>query len=141
MILYRPAAIVLVCARSILWRKTRPMRRAHSRHPHWAPPRRHGSPSTGRLVSHPERDFGPRSGLGLITGASDDDPSGIATYSQAGAQFGWPTGSDRLPLDAQAFYGTIIFATLIGVGINFIGLDPVKALFWTAVINGVLPCR
>src|SRR6478735_11676612 len=31
-------------------------------------------------------------GPGLITGASDDDPSGIATYSQAGAQFGFNTG-------------------------------------------------
>jgi Mn2+/Fe2+ NRAMP family transporter len=31
-------------------------------------------------------------GPGLITGASDDDPSGIATYSQAGAQFGYSLG-------------------------------------------------
>ena len=31
-------------------------------------------------------------GPGLITGASDDDPSGIATYSQAGAQFGYSMG-------------------------------------------------
>jgi Mn2+/Fe2+ NRAMP family transporter len=31
-------------------------------------------------------------GPGLITGASDDDPSGIATYSQAGAQFGYDLG-------------------------------------------------
>ena len=31
-------------------------------------------------------------GPGLITGASDDDPSGIATYSQAGAQFGYQLG-------------------------------------------------
>ena len=33
-----------------------------------------------------------RFGSGLITGASDDDPSGIATYSQAGAQFGYSLG-------------------------------------------------
>jgi Mn2+/Fe2+ NRAMP family transporter len=31
-------------------------------------------------------------GLGLITGAADDDPSGSATYSQAGAQFGYGVG-------------------------------------------------
>src|SRR6202789_3129087 len=37
-----------------------------------------------RLKSHPLARVGP----GLITGAADDDPSGIATYSQAGAQFG-----------------------------------------------------
>src|ERR1700675_2690988 len=34
-------------------------------------------------------DIMPRLGPGLITGASDDDPSGIATYSQVGAQFGY----------------------------------------------------
>ncbi len=50
----------------------------------------------------------------------------------------WSTGLDRLPLDARAFYGTIIVSTLIGVVINFVGLDPVKALFWAAVINGVV---
>ncbi|HEY0425823.1 MAG TPA: divalent metal cation transporter, partial [Rhodopila sp.] len=44
----------------------------------------------------------------------------------------------RQPLDAKAFYGTIVVSTLIGVAINFVGLDPVKALFWAAVINGVV---
>ena len=38
----------------------------------------------GRLKEHPLARIGP----GLITGVADDDPSGIATYSQAGAQFG-----------------------------------------------------
>src|SRR6266581_4822840 len=38
---------------------------------------------------HPWRDILHVLGPGLITGASDDDPSGIATYSQAGAQFGY----------------------------------------------------
>ncbi|NDB88835.1 MAG: divalent metal cation transporter, partial [Thaumarchaeota archaeon] len=37
------------------------------------------------------RDFFRNLGPGIITGASDDDPSGIATYSQAGAQFGFGT--------------------------------------------------
>src|ERR1700712_1595400 len=40
-----------------------------------------------RLKEHPLARVGP----GLITGAADDDPSGIATYSQAGAQFGLGT--------------------------------------------------
>ena len=35
------------------------------------------------------QQFLDRLGPGLITGAADDDPSGIATYSQAGAQFGF----------------------------------------------------
>ena len=49
-------------------------------------PRRGKSPSAlwARLKKHPLARIGP----GLITGAADDDPSGIATYSQAGAQFG-----------------------------------------------------
>ena len=63
--------------------------------------------------------------------------AGSCAYA-LGEALDWPTGLDRLPLDARAFYGTIMVATLIGVGINFIGLDPVKALFWAAVINGVV---
>jgi Mn2+/Fe2+ NRAMP family transporter len=55
-----------------------------------------------------------------------------------GEALGWTTGLDRKPLDAKAFYVTIAISTLIGVGINFVGLDPIKALFWSAVINGVV---
>jgi NRAMP (natural resistance-associated macrophage protein)-like metal ion transporter len=63
--------------------------------------------------------------------------AGSCAYA-LGEALGWPTGLDRLPLDARAFYGTIVVATTVGVSINFIGLDPVKALFWAAVINGVV---
>jgi NRAMP (natural resistance-associated macrophage protein)-like metal ion transporter len=63
--------------------------------------------------------------------------AGSCAYA-LGEALDWPTGLDRLPLDARAFYGTIIVSTLIGVVINFVGLDPVKALFWAAVINGVV---
>ena len=182
-------------------------------------------------------------GPGLITGASDDDPSGIATYSQAGAQFGyslgwtllltyplmcaiqmisaqigrvtglgfsnvialfimlttaatlnahgvkdiqtssqaaealrpiagdfafaifalgivgtgllalpvlagsaayavgealkWRVGLTQSPGRAKGFYGVIAAATLVGAVLNFTPLDPIKALFWSAVINGV----
>src|SRR6201994_4272294 len=64
------------------------MRRAHSRHP-----TRHLL--AARIALHRAPRKPPGKGLwallgpGLITGASDDDPSGIATYSQAGAQFGF----------------------------------------------------
>ncbi len=44
--------------------------------------------SAARLMTQRSRSFLERLGPGLITGAADDDPSGIATYSQAGAQFG-----------------------------------------------------
>jgi Mn2+/Fe2+ NRAMP family transporter len=63
--------------------------------------------------------------------------AGSCAYA-LGEALDWPTGLDRLPLDARAFYGTIAVATLIGIAVNFIGLDPVKALFWAAVINGVV---
>ena len=171
-------------------------------------------------------------GPGLVTGAADDDPSGIATYSQAGAQFAkqgpdaikriksdtyvgmafsnlvglaimvttaatlqaagitniqtssqaaqalkpvagefafvvfslgiigtgllaipalagsaayalgetwrWPVGLARNPMRAKGFYGTILIATMLGCGICFSPLDPIKALFWSAVINGLV---
>jgi NRAMP (natural resistance-associated macrophage protein)-like metal ion transporter len=63
--------------------------------------------------------------------------AGSCAYA-LGEALDWSTGLDRQPLDARAFYGTIVVATLIGIIINFVGLDPVKALFWAAVINGVV---
>ena len=63
--------------------------------------------------------------------------AGSCAYA-VGEALDWPTGLARLPLDARAFYGTIIVSTLIGTAINFIGFDPVKALFWSAVVNGVI---
>jgi Mn2+/Fe2+ NRAMP family transporter len=63
--------------------------------------------------------------------------AGSGAYA-LGEALGWTTGLDRKPLDAKAFYGTIAISTLIGVLINFIGIDPIKALFWSAVINGVV---
>jgi len=63
--------------------------------------------------------------------------AGSGAYA-LGEALGWPTGLDRKPLDAKAFYGTIAVSTLIGILINFVGLDPIKALFWSAVINGVV---
>jgi Mn2+/Fe2+ NRAMP family transporter len=52
--------------------------------------------------------------------------------------FGWPRGLDAKPRRARAFYGVFIGATLVGMLINFIGINPIAALFWTAVINGFL---
>ena len=49
----------------------------------------------------------------------------------------WPVGLARLWYQARAFYGTIAVATAIGTIMNFLPLDPIKALFWSAVINGV----
>jgi len=63
--------------------------------------------------------------------------AGSAAYA-LGEALGWSVGLARRPLDAKAFYGTIAVATLIGIVINFINIDPIKALFWSAVLNGVV---
>lgn len=47
-----------------------------------------------------------------------------------------PVGLERKPMAARAFYAVIAISTLIGVVLNVVHLDPVKALFWSAVING-----
>jgi NRAMP (natural resistance-associated macrophage protein)-like metal ion transporter len=63
--------------------------------------------------------------------------AGSAAYALAEAM-GWPSGLARQPRDAKGFYATIVCGTLIGVAINFVNIDPMKALFWTAVVNGVV---
>jgi NRAMP (natural resistance-associated macrophage protein)-like metal ion transporter len=63
--------------------------------------------------------------------------SGSAAYALA-ETLQWPSGLARLPLQAKAFYGTIAVATLIGVAFNLLPIDPMKALFWAAVLNGVV---
>lgn len=63
--------------------------------------------------------------------------AGSAAYALAEA-LQWPAGLARRPSQAKSFYGAIAAATLIGIGIDLIGLDPIKALFWSAVINGVV---
>ena len=63
--------------------------------------------------------------------------AGSAAYALA-EMMKWPSGLSELPRRAKAFYGTITIGTLLGVGFNFVHIDPIKALFWTAVINGVV---
>jgi len=63
--------------------------------------------------------------------------AGSAAYA-LGEALDWTTGLDRQPLAAKAFYGTIAVATIVGVLINFVDIDPIKALFWAAVLNGVV---
>ncbi|MCJ2050313.1 NRAMP family divalent metal transporter [Methylobacterium sp. J-070] len=63
--------------------------------------------------------------------------AGSAAYALAEA-FQWSEGLDRRLRQAKAFYATLSVATLAGVGLNFTALDPVKALYWAAVVNGIL---
>lgn len=62
--------------------------------------------------------------------------AGSASYALSEA-FGWREGLYRKFQKAHGFYGVITIATLIGLLINFVGIDPVKALVFTAVFNGV----
>jgi Mn2+/Fe2+ NRAMP family transporter len=63
--------------------------------------------------------------------------AGSAAYALCEARK-WPTGLALQPLKAKAFYATIANATLTGIIITVSPLDPIKALFWSAVINGVV---
>ena len=61
--------------------------------------------------------------------------SGAYAVSEA---FGWKYGLDRKPARAKQFYAVIALSSGVGMLINFVGINPIDALFWTAVINGVL---
>ena len=63
--------------------------------------------------------------------------TGSSAYAVA-ETFGWKYGLDTKPKQAKQFYAVIAISTFIGALINFIGINPMAALFWTAVINGVL---
>ncbi|NTJ11033.1 divalent metal cation transporter [Rhizobium lusitanum] len=63
--------------------------------------------------------------------------AGSSAYA-LGETFGWPVGLSRTAGRAKAFYGAIAIATFLGIGLNFSPIDPIKALFWSAVINGVV---
>jgi len=63
--------------------------------------------------------------------------AGSAAYA-LGETFGWHVGLARKLSRAKAFYAAIAVATLIGVLLNNSPIDPIKALFWSAVINGVV---
>ncbi len=63
--------------------------------------------------------------------------AGSAAYAVS-ETFGWTEGLDRQPREAKAFYGVIALATMGGVALNFIGIDPMSALYWAAVVNGLL---
>ncbi|CAH1905189.1 NRAMP (Natural resistance-associated macrophage protein) metal ion transporter [Candidatus Nitrotoga sp. HW29] len=63
--------------------------------------------------------------------------AGSAAYAIA-ESFDWRIGLGRKPREARGFYMILIVATLLGVALNFTSIDPIKALFWSAVINGVI---
>ena len=63
--------------------------------------------------------------------------AGSAAYA-FGEAVGKPVGLDRKPRKAKTFYGVIVASTLVGALINFTPINPIEALYWSAVINGVV---
>ena len=62
---------------------------------------------------------------------------GSSAYAMAGA-FKWKNSLERTPMGAKQFYGIITSSTLIGIALGFTSIDPIRALYWSAVINGVI---
>jgi Mn2+/Fe2+ NRAMP family transporter len=63
--------------------------------------------------------------------------AGSAAYAISEV-FGWAEGLDFKLRQARGFYATITLATIVGMALNFVGIDPIKALYWSAVLNGIL---
>ena len=63
--------------------------------------------------------------------------AGSSAYA-IGEAMKWPSGLARRPKEAMAFYATLVLATSIGVLFNFLPIDPIRALYWSAVLNGVI---
>jgi Mn2+/Fe2+ NRAMP family transporter len=63
--------------------------------------------------------------------------AGSAAYAVCESR-GWPVGLEHKPREAVGFYTVIGLAVLVGIAVDYSPLDPIRALFWTAVINGVV---
>jgi Mn2+/Fe2+ NRAMP family transporter len=63
--------------------------------------------------------------------------AGSAAYAVS-ETFQWKGGLDSKLWEAREFYAIVALATIGGTALNFTGIDPIKALFWSAVINGVI---
>jgi Mn2+/Fe2+ NRAMP family transporter len=77
--------------------------------------------------------------LGLIGAGFIAVPvlTGSSAYAVCEA-FGWECSLDDKPREAKHFYVVISLSTLVSISVGFLGINPIKALLWTAVINGVL---
>ena len=63
--------------------------------------------------------------------------AGSAAYAVT-EMFGMAGSLDAKPTKARLFYGTIAVTTLLGVSLQYVGIDPARSLYWAAVVNGVL---
>lgn len=63
--------------------------------------------------------------------------AGSAAYAFAEV-FGWKQGLDQKWRNARYFYGVVALSTAVGIALDFAEINPVRALYWTAIVNGVL---
>jgi Mn2+/Fe2+ NRAMP family transporter len=63
--------------------------------------------------------------------------AGSAAYAVA-ETFQWRASLESKARQAPKFYIVLASATIMGISLNFLGMDPIRALFWSAVINGVV---
>lgn len=63
--------------------------------------------------------------------------AGSSAYAVS-ESLGWKFGLYRKLKEAYAFYGVIALATVVGIVLNFVGIDPIKALIYSAVLNGII---
>jgi NRAMP (natural resistance-associated macrophage protein)-like metal ion transporter len=63
--------------------------------------------------------------------------AGSSAYAMAGA-FKWANGLELKPMAAKRFYGIIALSTLLGAALCFSPISPIMALYWSAVINGII---
>ena len=95
------------------------------------------------LALDPPRSFQVLSYFGYLTGIIGTGMlaipvlAGSAAYAVA-ETFRWRRGLDRKPREARGFYAIVALATLGGTALTFSPIDPIRALFWSAVINGVI---
>jgi Mn2+/Fe2+ NRAMP family transporter len=63
--------------------------------------------------------------------------AGSAAYAVS-ETFRWRASLENKPGKAPRFYGVLSAATILGMSLNFFGLDPIRALYWSAVVNGIV---
>jgi NRAMP (natural resistance-associated macrophage protein)-like metal ion transporter len=77
--------------------------------------------------------------LGIVgTGLLAIPVLGGSTAYAVGEGRQWPVGLARKPKEAVAFYAVLALSAAIGIALNFTSINPISALYWSAVINGVL---
>lgn len=77
--------------------------------------------------------------LGIVgTGLLAVPVLGSSAAYAIGEALRWPVGLARKPKKAKAFYGTLMAATAIGMGLNFTPIPPMQALYWAAILNGIV---